>query len=115
MPLFLSLVYDFFGGRAYDEDLGVAELCYVENGVVWSFVVGAEERAACGCCAVPLVGLRCGLLGEFVGILKVGDGLGRRGGVVCCRLDFKSPEVGDEARPESITRCVLAAIILPYL
>ena len=95
MPLFLRLEYDFPATRAYDENLGVSELRYVEDGVVWFFVVGAEKRAARSCCAVPLVGLRGGLLSEFVGCLEVGDWFWGCCSIIGCGFDFEGPEMSN--------------------
>lgn len=104
MPLFLCPVDDFSGTWAYDEDLGVAYLRYVENGVIWFLVVGAEKRATYGRCAVPFVGLGSGLLSKIVCGLEVGNGVGGFGGIVGRGLDFKGPKVGYETGPESMRR-----------
>ena len=105
MPLLLCPEYNFPRVRAYNEDLGVAELRYVEDWVIGFFVVGAEKRATRGSCAIPRVGFRGCLLGKLVGILQVGDRLWRSRGVVGCSFYFESPEMGDEAGPEAT--CVL--------
>jgi len=63
--------------------------------VIGCLVVGAEERAADCCSAVPGIGLRGGFFCKVVGALEVFDEVrGRCGGVGCC-FDLEGPEVGD--------------------
>ena len=95
MPLFLCSIYDVLGARPNDEDLGIAQLCYVQQRVIGCLVVGAEERAADGSGAVPSIGLRGGFFCEVVGALEVFDEVRRRCGRVGCCFDLEGPEVGD--------------------
>lgn len=95
MPLLGGFEYHFLVAGPYDEDLRVAELCYVEEGVGRIVCVGGQERGARGGSAVPFLRLGRGFLGVLEGGLEVGDGIGFVGRVVFRVFDFECPEVQD--------------------
>ena len=101
VPLLFCAEEDFAGRGPDDEDLAVAELGDVEEGV-GGCLVGGEERAAGGGGAVPfVVGGRGGGLRFFEGGLQVGDGCGWGGRGPGGGFDFEGPEMEDQTGPET--------------
>lgn len=95
VPLLPRAEEDFARAGADDEDLAVAQLGDVEEGVGGCFV-GGEQRAAGGRGAVPfVVGGGGGGLRFLEGGGKVGDGCGWGGGGPGGGFDFEGPEVED--------------------
>ena len=103
MPLFRGLVEDGGGGGPDDEDLAVAEVRDVEEGLGGGRRRGGvgvvQESPAGGRRAEPFVGTARRSDGLLVGFLQVADGVGLVGGGG--PLDFERPEVQDEAGPET--------------
>lgn len=103
VPLFLGFEHDFFRFWSQDDDLRVAELCHVDDGVGRDVVVGAEQGRAGGRRAVPFVGLRSGLFGLLKGSLEVFDGVGFVLSVEASMLDGEGPKVEDQTGPQAVS------------
>ena len=108
MPLLAGFVEDG-GGRGPDDDyLAVAEVRYVEQGLLGGGRGGGgrrrrvvvEESPAGGGRAEPFVRTAGCSEGLLVGFLQAADGVGLVGGGGA--FDFEGPEVEDQAGPETI-------------